>query len=358
MADKGLGAGVMVSVSTASDRGTDYESRAARHDLVPLWGFFHDWFTSEPRINSVPHLWEYEALRPILLESADVISAAEAERRVLVLENPGLRGRHVITESLYAGLQLITPGEVAQAHRHTAVALRFIIEGSGGYTSVEGEKAYMEPGDFIVTPSWTWHDHGHEGNGPLVWLDVLDVPMIRFLGANFSEHYADKRFPERAPPQDSLHRYGANMLPVDYEAGFTASPVFSYPYSRARETLERLKRHSKWDPCHGLKMQYTDPTTGGPAIPTISTFIQLLPAGFHGTKYRSTDGAVFCVAEGRGCMIAGEGVARQRLAYSPRDIIAVPCWQPYAIEAEEESVLFSASDRIVQEKLGVWREQR
>jgi gentisate 1,2-dioxygenase len=336
----------------------DYAQRVAAHGLVPLWGFFKDWFTPQPRVAALPYRWDYAALRAILMESATVISAEEAERRVLVLENPGLAGQHLVTDSLYAGLQLITPGEVAPAHRHTPVALRFIIEGSGAYTAVEGEKAYMEPGDFIVTPSWAWHDHGHEGTDPMVWLDVLDVPIIRFLGANFTERYAESQFPERAAPQDSLHRYGANMLPVDYRSGSGSSPIFSYPYARTREALERLKGHSDWDPCHGLKMQYIDPTTGGPAIPTISTFIQLLPAGFAGAEYRSTDGAVYCVAEGHGRIRVGEGDAAVVLDYAPRDVMALPCWQPYRIEAETESVLFSASDRAVQQKLGVWREQR
>jgi gentisate 1,2-dioxygenase len=351
-------------VTTASpkpklqDAHADYAARIAQHQLSPLWSFFNDWFTPEPRVAAVPHLWRYEALRPVLLESADIISAAEAERRVLVLENPGLKGKHVVTESLYAGLQLITPGEVAPAHRHTPVALRFIVEGSGGYTAVEGEKAYMEPGDLIVTPSWTWHDHGHEGEGPVVWLDVLDVPLIRFLGAGFTDHYPEERFPERVPAGDSLYRYGANMRPADYRRDERASPVFCYPYARAREALERLKRRAEWDPYHGLKMEYIDPTTGGSAIPTISTFLQLLPKGFETATYRSTEGAVFSVVEGRGTVMAGGEGGRRSFAFGPRDIFAIPCWCPYSINADDEAVIFSASDRIVQTKLGIWREQR
>jgi gentisate 1,2-dioxygenase len=336
-----------------------YAERIAAHALVPLWSFYREWFTGEPRIAAVPHRWSYAALRDLLLQSADVISAEEAERRVLVLENPGLAGRHLVTESLYAGLQLITPGEVAPAHRHTAVALRFIIEGEGAYTAVEGEKAYMAPGDFIVTPSWAWHDHAHEGREPMVWLDVLDVPLIRFLGPHFSERYGEQQVPERAPPQDSLHRYGANMLPESYRPGAKASPIFSYPYAKARETLERLKAHSEWDPCHGLKMQYIDPTTGGPAIPTISTFLQLLPMGFRGARYRSTEGAIYCVAEGHGrVVVTNTDGTEQRLDFAPRDVLALPCWTPYRFESDTETVLFEASDRATQQKLGIWREQR
>jgi len=337
---------------------SDYTRRVGGEQLVPLWNFFSEWFTREPRVAAQPYLWHYDGLRPLLLESTEIISTKEAERRVLVLENPGLEGKHLVTDTLYAGLQLITPGEVAPAHRHTPVALRFVIEGEGGYTSVEGERTWMEPGDFIVTPSWAWHDHGHEGQGPVVWLDVLDVPTVRFLGANFTERYPEERFPDGPPVNDSLHRYGTNMRPVGYAPERLASPIFSYPYGRTREALERLKQHSEWDCCHGLKMEYIDPTTGGPAIPTISTFIQLLPMGFTTETYRSTDGAVFAVAEGTGTVTIGEGDAAKRFSYTKRDVFAVPCWAPYSITADDESVIFSASDRIVQTKLGIWREQR
>lgn len=335
-----------------------FTQRVGREQLVPLWNFFNEWFTQEPRVAAQPYLWHYDGLRALLLESAEIISAKDAERRVLVLENPGLESRHLVTDTLYAGLQVITPGEVAPAHRHTPVALRFVMEGTGGYTAVEGERAWMEPGDFIVTPSWAWHDHGHEGEGPFIWLDVLDVPTIRFLGANFTERYPQERFPQGPPVNDSLHRFGTNMRPVDYTRERPGSPVFSYPYARTREALERLKQHSEWDPYHGLKMEYIDPTTGGPAIPTISTFIQLLPKDFATETYRSTDGGVFAVAEGTGTVTIGTGDAVQRFRYTKRDIFAVPCWAPYSIVADEESVFFSASDRIVQTKLGIWREQR
>jgi gentisate 1,2-dioxygenase len=349
----------MVSVRTpATPSDVAFMRRLQDKQLVPLWDFFGDWFSAEPKIAAKPFLWRYEELRPLLMESAEVISAREAERRVLVLENPGLEGEHLVTDTLYAGLQLITPGEIAPAHRHTAVALRFVIEGRGGYTAVAGERTLMEPGDFIITPSWAWHDHGNEGEGPVVWLDVLDIPTLRYLGANFSEHYPQARFPEGPPINDSLYRYAANMRPVGYTRESLASPIFSYPYARTREALERLKQHSEWDECHGLKMEFIDPTTGEPAIPTISTFIQLLPARFVGAAYRSTDGALFCVAEGCGSITIGAGDDAVSFQYSPRDIFAVPGWRPYRIEAREESVVFSASDKIVQTKLGVWREQR
>ena len=134
-----------------------------------------------------------------MLESAEHISAEEAERRVLILENPGLRGSSQITSALYAGLQLIMPGEVAPAHRHTQSALRFIIEGSGAYTAVDGEKTLMQPGDFVITPSWTFHHHGHEASGPMVWLDGLDIPIVALFNSTFREDHERDEAARHAP---------------------------------------------------------------------------------------------------------------------------------------------------------------
>ena len=160
----------------------DFYARMATQSMTPLWEVLHNLLASEPVTEATPHRWSYEDCRPYVMESADLISAEEAERRVMVLENPTLPGRSCITEALYAGLQLIMPGEVAPAHRHSPAALRFIVEGSGAYTAIDGEKAYMEVGDLILTPSWVWHDHGHEGTEPVVWLDGLDIPLVRYLG--------------------------------------------------------------------------------------------------------------------------------------------------------------------------------
>ena len=348
----------MESTEALNNERGQYYDRLAAQQLAPLWVFFKDWFSAVPRVRSVPHLWSYSELRGLILEAADIIDPAEAERRVLVFENPGLPGRRLITESLYAGLQLIMPGEIAPCHRHSPAALRFILEGKGAYTTVNGEKAYMEPGDFIVTPPWTWHEHGHEGEGPTVWLDVLDVALIHLFNATFAELRPGEKMTRDVPSLDSLYRYGMNMRPANYVRGRESSPVFSYPYSRARETLDYLKAHSDSDACHGLKMEYIDPTTGGPAIPTISTFMQLLPAGFEGRPYRTTAGTIFCVVEGTGTVTVGEGENVSTLAYGPWDTFVVPSWMPHVFRATSESCLFSASDEASQKKLGFLREDR
>jgi gentisate 1,2-dioxygenase len=256
--------------------------------------------------------------------------------------------------SLFAGLQLIMPGEIARSHRHTAAALRFIVEGEGAYTAVDGEKTIMSEGDFVITPSWTWHDHGNESDGPMVWLDGLDMPLVNFLNAGFMEPYPEETQPVARPSGDSLARYGQGLMPDGYEHKGISSPIFNYPYERTRAALETLRRSDEWDASHGLKLRYVNPVNGDYAMPTIGCFMQLLPKGFTGTPYRSTDGTIFACVEGRG----RTHVNGQSLEWGPRDIFVLPSWHSYSHEPSEDAVLFSFSDRPVQEKLGLWREQR
>src|SRR3954453_19046018 len=286
----------------------EFYDRIAPLHLAPLWEKLHHLVTAEPHDPCVPHLWRYDReVRPRLIEAGGLISAMEATRRVLILENPGYQGQAQITDSLFAGLQLILPGEVAPAHRHTQSALRFVIEGSGAYTAVDGERTAMHPGDFVITPSWTWHDHGHKGHGngnagsePVVWLDGLDIPIVRLLNASFAEPGAADTQIVTRPEGDSLARYGHNLLPIDWRPSVKTSPVFNYPYARTREALDALSRAGDPDPYHGHKMRYVNPATGDWAMPTIGTMIQLVPRGFTGLPYRPTDACVYVCVEGEG----------------------------------------------------------
>jgi gentisate 1,2-dioxygenase len=331
-----------------------FYKRISARNLKPLWEVLDSLVPEHPHPRAVPVLWKFAELRPWLLEAGELISAREATRRVLILENPGYPGESRITNSLYAGLQLLNPGEVAPAHRHTQSALRFIMEGHGAFTAVDGERAYMEPGDMILTPSWTWHDHGSESSEPVMWLDGLDIPIVQMLDTGFHEALAQDQQPVARPVGDAIARYGANMLPVDYQPSTLTSPVFAYPYTRTREALERMSKGSPIDPCHGFKMRYINPTTGAHAMPTIATFMQMLPKGFKAQGYRSTDATVFVGVEGKGRSRVGPEV----FDWGPRDIFVVPSWVECSHETDEDSVLFSYSDRVVQEQLGMWRESR
>ncbi len=306
----------------------DYYRRLQGAHLQPLWESLAALAPAEPQARARPFLWPYAEVRPRLMEAGGLISAESAERRVVVLENPGLAGALQATDTLYAGVQLILPGETAPPHRHSQAALRFVLEGEGAYTAVDGVRAAMRPGDFIVTPSWTWHEHGG-GPGPVVWLDGLDVPLVAFLRAGFRQEGRAAAAPA------------------------TPARPFAFPYEQARSALEAMRRAAGPDPCQGYRRPYLDAETGRSPMPTLGASLQLLPAGFAGRAYRSTDSAVLCGVEGRVRITAGEA----RFELGPRDLLALPGWTRYRLDALEESVVFAVSDRPVHEALGLWRDQ-
>lgn len=337
----------------ASDERRAFYKRIDAHNLTPLWEVLGALVPKTPQTPCVPALWRYDTARQFLMESGRLITAREAERRVLVLENPGLRGASSITHTLYAGLQLILPDEIAPSHRHSQSALRFVIEGEGAYTAVDGERVTMHPGDFIVTPSWKYHDHGNIGSDPVVWLDGLDIPIVAFFDAGFAERYPQEVQPASKPEGDALARFGNALLPIEYTPQSPTTPLFAYPYARSREALEHLRRAGEPHPAHGFKLQYANPATGGYPMPTIAAFLQLLPASFKGRAYRSTDATVFCVVQGHGRSTIGE----KTFDWSPRDVFVVPSWNAVAHDADVDAVLFSFSDRPVQKAIGLWREE-
>jgi len=335
-----------------NDRADFYTRIAGRH-LRPLWEVLDDLVPPQPRPSARPALWRYDDVRPAIMESGNLITAEEAVRRVLVLENPGLPDSSLITSALYAGLQLILPGEVAPSHRHTQSALRFIVEGAGAYTAVDGERTTMAPGDFIITPSWTWHDHGNDGDEPVVWLDGLDIPIVALHDAQFAERYPEAVQPLARPEGDADARWGANMALVNHDHRSRTSPVFNYPYAKSRAALAKLAAAGVSDPAHGVRMRYVNPVTGGWAMPTLGTFLQMLPSGFRSLPHRSTDGTVYCCVEGRGTIRIGD----EEFEFGPRDVFVAPSWQVRTLTASADAVLFGYSDRPVQEALGLLREE-
>lgn len=320
--------------------------------MAPLWEVLKKLVPKEPVSQCAPAIWRFKDVRPFVDEAGDLITAKEAERRVLIFENPGMRGQSRITHTLYAGLQLILPGEVAVAHRHTASAIRLVLEGEGAYTSVEGERTVMSPGDFVITPHWTWHDHGNTSKKPMIWLDVLDLPTINFFEAAFMEHHDRPTQKANRESGDSLERYGSGVLPDGAPMQMKRSPIISYPYARIRPILERMKKAGDVDRRHGARVRYANPLNGGWATPTMGAHLALLPKGFKGENYRSTDGTICVCLEGQG-MTRIDGKSYE---WSHGDVFIVPPWKPHAHQASKEAVLFSISDRPMQESLGIWRE--
>jgi gentisate 1,2-dioxygenase len=322
--------------------------------LAPLWEVLRGLVTPAPVTPLVPALWRYAEVRPEVMAAGRLISAEEAERRVLILENPALHGHSAITQSLYAGLQLLLPGETARSHRHTQSALRLVMEGEGAYTAVDGERRTMRRGDFIITPNWTWHDHGNPGSDPVVWLDGLDIPLVRFLDASFAEHAQREVQPQLRPEGDSLARYGHNLVPLDYQPRRAeAARLFVYPYEQTRDALRGIATGPA-DPHFGHALRFVNPGTGASPMPTIGVWVQSLPKGMETRPRRGSDGTVYLCLEGEGAAMIGE----RSFEFSESDVFVVPSWCALSLHARRELVLFAFSDQPVQQALGLWREER
>ena len=232
--------------------------------------------------------------------------------------------------------------------------MRMVIESEGSYTSVNGEQCDMAPGDLILNPCWSWHGHGHGGTSPHISMTCLDIPLVRFLGPVFAEGWTGNTvFPEGRPEGDCHARYGVNMMPMDHAPQVPTSPIFRYPYSETRAALARLAGTGA-DPVHGIKMEYVNPETAGPVLPTLSAFMQLLPTGFRGEAYRTTAAWVYHAVEGSGRTVVGTTV----LEWGPKDIFVIPAWYTHRHEADSESYLYSFSDKGLHQKLGLYRELR
>ena len=329
----------------------DYYERLAKHDMSPLWKVMGALVPNEPATRCAPVVWHYADVKSLVMESGGLITAEEATRRVLILTNPALHGESRVTNTLFAGIQMIMPGEIAPAHRHVSSAIRFVLDGEGAYTAVEGEKAFMSPGDFVITANWAPHDHGNPSDKPMLWLDVLDAPAINFFETSFAEAFETPTQETTRHNGDSLSFYGSGVLP-DGTPAKNRTPVINYTYARTRPIIERMLQAGDVDKRHGARVRYANPVTGGPVLPTMGAFLAMLPKGFRGEPYRSTDGTIFVCAEGHGTT----DVEGQVLEWGPNDVFVVPSWKRYVHTAAKQSVLFSISDRPAQESLGIWRE--
>ncbi|HEX5796115.1 MAG TPA: gentisate 1,2-dioxygenase [Geminicoccaceae bacterium] len=339
----------------AADQRRAFYDHLDPHALAPLWEVLRGLVPPEPRPRSVAHAWSYATVRPLLLEAGALLSAEEAERRVLVLENPALRGQSRVAGTMYAGVQLVLPGETAPAHRHTASALRLVLESEGGFTAVAGERTTMRRGDLIITPSWAWHDHGNDGDGPVIWVDGLDIALVNFFEAGFGQGYNDKRQQITRPDGASLARFGSGLLPLEAASPFGAtSPIFSYPYARSREAVTALAAAGAPERHLGHTLRYANPLDGGWAMPTIATWLTYLPQGFATEAVRSTDAQAVVVLEGE---VAAE-IGDRTFTLGESDVLAVPGWTWRRFQAARETILFGFSDRSAQEKLAYWREER
>lgn len=348
------------AAKTSAAPGDDVESdphyaALAQLSVAPLWRRYGELMPPEPVRRAEPHLWRYAQLRPQALHFSEALDMAEAERRVLMLVNPALTDPPATVNTLFAGIQVLMPGETAQAHRHAAGAFRFVIEGSGAHTTVDGERVPMSPGDLVLTPGWAWHDHTHRGEVLMTWLDGLDYPLVNALNAGFFEPYGQHLQPVTEPEDISSRQLLHGRLnPVWQRPHPGVSPIRNYRWAETERALSGIADDAEGSAAEGVQLEYTNPWTGGPALPTIGCRIGRLRAGFAGRPRRHTASTIYHVVSGEGSTEVGD----TWLDWSAKDVFAVPGWLPYRHRASagRDAVLFSYSDEPVLRPLGLYRE--
>lgn len=335
-----------------------YYAELDRLKTGALWTVANKIEPWQPQSESVPVLWRYADLREHVLRSVALVTPERAGRRVIYLNNPGRRDVSAAVGWLYSGLQVMHPGERASAHAHSSSALRFIMEGRGAYTIVDGHKMMLGANDFVLTPNGTWHEHGVETDGlPCIWQDGLDIPLVNALEAGFYAVHPDLQQAVGYPVDDAVSRWGgAGLRPHEARWNKPYSPLFKYEWAPTYETLQRYAKACAPDPFDGALMHYTNPVTGGHVMSTIGASMQLLPAGFAGKAHRHTGSFIYQVAKGRGYSI----VNGHRFDWQERDIFCVPSWAWHEhanASNSEDACLFCFNDLPVMEKLGLYREE-
>jgi len=312
-------------------------------------------FTREPQSTMEPAHWKARDLERLLEKiGAKLKLEAGGQRRTLRLANRGLP--FGTTPTFWASIQYILPGEIATAHRHAASALRFIMKGRGADTIVDGERYEMNEGDLVLTPAWTWHDHEHKGDEPMIWLDVLDISLVRSMHATFFEGSAQPRQAVSDVPDRSYRRYGSGIMkPLNDTSTPELNPLLVYGAERAQEAL-RLAAELPPDPFDDTALEYLNPITGGSAMPTIGTVLQSLRPGIHTKAHRHTGSMVYYVMKGSGATI----VDGTTFEWGTGDFMAIPPWavhQHINRSDDTAAMLFQVNDIPALRKLGLYREE-
>jgi len=308
-----------------------------------------------PKPRGEAYLWPWKMVHEKLLEACDVLEESVTARRSLLFNNPGVPMGGT-THTLQMGIQMIKPGEVAWAHRHTLAAVRFVVKGDGKvFTVVNGEKSPMEPNDLILTPQWTWHDHQNPTQEVAIWVDVLDVPFMLGLNQPFYEPYPGNKVQAvRDQLSDHLQQRAGLVRPA-WENSQKENLPLRYRWKDVEPQLRALA-DQPGSPYDGLALEYVNPVTGGPTLPTLSCWIQLLRPGEHTKKHRHTSSAVYFVAGGEGTTI----VDGKALEWTKNDCFAVPnwAWHEHVNRSKtEEALLFSVNDSPIVSAFGHYREE-
>lgn len=311
----------------------------------PLWDRYHRITTRQPQTPTQAHLWPWATMEPLVQRAVDEVAMADAERRVLLFTRPDASESVATMRNISGGLQTLMPGEVAHAHRHTLAALRFVMQGHGAVTTVNGEACEMSEGDLVLTPSWTWHEHTHPGQGRMVWFDGLDLPL---------SHHIDTMFFEMRSPGLQMVEPPQTRSSVAQSEGATLGPDaanrFRFGSARAVTALDNSVPRTDGS----RLLRYVDGVSAGPVLPTLDCYLLGLEKGLSTQGRRSTSSAICVVAEGEGTSVIGG----KTIAWRRNDVFTLPHWQWAVHTASSDSArIFLMSDRELVAGMGYLREE-
>ena len=318
------------------------------------------------------HRWRWREISPYLFRIAEIARNAEekplekTDRQGILLTNPGLGGRLQITNTIRCAIAIYNHGDIAPAHVHSPNASRTILSDKGGYTNVEGERCECKRGDIVFTPNGTWHDHGNDDPDPMIWIDMLDWPLMEYLDCVWvDQNYADEsRSNAKSQPAintdgHSMRLYGNGGLKPVFTSnrrgwGHEATPLFHYKGVEIREALDRLRKE-KGDPFEAIKLEFVNPITGKPVFPTLDYCAQLIRPGEELSLKRETSSTFIVVMEGQGFSEIGG----QRFDWEKNDIMAVPnfMWRRHVNTGKSDAVLYTVSDSALFRAIGQYRSQ-
>ena len=335
----------------ASKEATDNDFYASmeKAGVTPLWDRYNDLIPPEPTPRDPGTQWQWEELLPLIDRASSDITTEDAERRVLMLLNP-IFDQAMTTTGMFGALQILLPGELARVHRHSAAAFRFIMDGKGAETTVNGKVCPMNEGDVILTPNWAWHEHANPGNERVCWFDGLDYPLAAFYNAVFSDHGPAGNFP---PDQSTLPdgAYATAGLVAETSRDQVAfSPMFHYPWTGVCAALAAMEPEADGS----RKLRYTNPVDGGPVVPTMDLYALQLSANSETRPARTTSNAICVVVEGEGVSNIGD----KRINWQKNDIFTLPHWTWISHVAASDGVkLFLSTDREVLKRLSLLRDE-
>lgn len=333
----------------------DFYRDLDHNDLQPLWTQNKQLMPLEPPARMTPYLWKRKPMVALAERAGELITINRGgDRRVLSLANPSLGGVPYATPTLWGAIQYLNPHESAPGHRHTPGAIRFVLEGTGTWTTVDGDAIDMEEGDLILTPPWHWHDHNNGGDKRMIWFDGLDLPFVKALDAIFFENYpVEELQPIKGHNQSEVGYGGRGTVPVGASTGQTQTPYSPLLAYRWADTDATLSAMSDATDDAAVRLEFVNPVNGNSVMPTLACEMHRITAGKRTEAARKVGTSVFVALHGSGSTVI-DGI---RHDWEPGDMFAVPSWAVVDHEAHEQADLFAISDAPILKALSLYREQ-